>query len=195
MARLAVEFDGNRLQRLWKKIGILTDDDDEFNFSRWSACRFHRCVVLGEPWASKFWKSDGGPAYVCPCCPMALGGHCEHEQAAHTFLRPTEMPNMAVPGAARKVGKQRKYGLPISDDQLTDPQCRPGIANTSNCDLPIGRIPSGHTSAQTRQSTPTSRNRKIAAPSRTVRREVGWLLSAIDDGPARVIRQLPAEDA
>ena len=146
-------------------------------------------------WASKFWRSNGGPAYVCPCCPMALGGHCEHEQAAHAFLRPMEVPNLAVPGAARKVGRPGKYQLPTSDQQLRDPQCMPGIANASNCELPVGRVPLKPATAQTRQSTPSTRNKNVAVPSRTVRREVGWLLAAIADGPATVICQLPSEVA
>lgn len=85
----------------------------------------------------------GGAAedlHTCPCCPMALGGHCEHEQAAHAFLRPMEVPNLAVPGAARRVGRPGKYELPTSDQQLRDPRCMPGIANTSNCDLPVGAV-------------------------------------------------------
>ena len=112
IARCACEHNGLTLMQWWKDLGILTGligSSAQFHLKIWSRHRFHRCVVIGKPFADRVWMCKNAPPLLCSCLPFGLHGRCEHEQACLHFLRTGPETNLNVPRVAACNHRPSKY--------------------------------------------------------------------------------------
>lgn len=117
IATLVIEKNGPRLRDQWRQLGVLTGQGstETFHPKVWYRYRYHRCVVLGNPWSAKLWRSQTMQLLLCSCTPFALSGRCEHEQCAAHLMAAPGQGTLDVPGLAPACAQRTRTGRPMKD--------------------------------------------------------------------------------
>ena len=130
-ADMALERNGRRLYRLWRRAGIAvggsTRSTIRLNPEAWTRYRFDCVLLLWGAAADAFWRSPSRADPNCPCnCePFALWGGCEHEQCLRAILQ--EGLCLHVPG--QNVGGRGKTNLVVYNQRGVSAAAHHRLAN------------------------------------------------------------------
>jgi len=95
IAKMALEFDGQRLFRMWQQSGVTTGGRSRATIKvdpeKWTQLRHKYVVVLWGQAARKLWaqSTPGMPDCLCNCTPFMLWAGCEHQHCARAMMDDT----------------------------------------------------------------------------------------------------------